>query len=76
MVNKLGYFFASDRQHLLDSAPARFTVDLVFKFLHLMAVGYVAYCQRSMLPAQCMEGGMGEREREREREKHFVSGPE
>jgi hypothetical protein len=32
-----------------------------------MAVGYVADCQRSMLPPQCMEGGRGKRERERER---------
>jgi hypothetical protein len=66
--NKLGCSFASDRQHLLDSTPARFTVDLVFKFVRLMAVGYVADCQRSMLPPQCMEGGRGKRERERERE--------
>lgn len=70
MVNKLGYFFASDRQHLLDSAPVRFTVDLVFKFVRLMAVGYVADCQRSILPLQYMEGGA------REIEKLLVFGPE
>lgn len=72
MVNKLGYFFASDRQHLLVSAPARFTVDLVFKFVRLMAVGYVVDCQRSMLPLQCTEGAA----KEREREKQLVFGPE
>ena len=70
LVNKLGYFFASDRQHLLDSAPVRFTVDLVFKFVRLMAVGYVADCQRSILPLQYMEGGA------REIEKLLVFGPE
>ena len=59
------YFFTSDRQHLLDSTPARFTVDLVFKFVRLMAVGYVADCQRSMLPPQCMEGGREGQKRER-----------
>jgi len=69
LVNKLGYFFASDREHLWDSASSRFTVELVFKFVRLMAVGYVADCQGSMLPPQCMMGGRGERE------KQLVFGP-